>query len=104
MRRTADITDECRPLADFVHDMHGHLMNRQYGLRRLQCTRVGRDDDPGQRDPGEFHRGGLRLLDAERRQFRILDSWVDAGGGEEQVEVALSVPQQKHESYPMSWS
>src|SRR4029077_20227207 len=97
MRRAADITDESRPLAELLHDVYGHLMNREDGLRSLQCTRIGRDDDPGQRDLREFHRGGLRLLDAERRQFRILGPRVDAGRVEVQVEIALPVAEQKHD-------
>ena len=99
-RRLARLRPRDRPLAHFVHDLHGDLMNRQYGLRRLQRTHVGRDDDAGQREIGEFHRGRLGLLHAERRQFRILDPRVNAGRVEVQVEIALPVAEQKHDASP----
>src|ERR1700719_513157 len=102
LRRTADVAGECGPLADLVHDLHGNRMNRQDGLRRLQCARVRRDDDAGYCKLGECHRGGLGLLDAERRQFRILDPRVHAGGVEMQIEITLSVAEQKHDASKIS--
>ena len=89
MRRTADVTDECRPLADLLHNVHGDLMNRQDGLRSLQCTRVGRDDDAGERCGGEGRSRRARLLEAERRQFRVFDPRIHARTIEVQVEIAL---------------
>jgi len=51
--RTADIADESRALTDLVHNIDRYPMQGEYGLCRLQCARVRRNDDPGQDGPGE---------------------------------------------------
>ena len=95
--RTADIACERRLLANLVHDFDRHSMDRQNRLRGLQRPGVGRDDDAGQRGICEPLRGCRRLLEPERRQFRIFDSRIDARGIEMQVEITLAMAQQKHD-------
>ena len=94
--RAADIADEGRTLTDLVHNIDRYPMNGEYGLCRLQCARVRRNNDAGQRGPGELSRRGRRLLCTERRQFRILDARIHPGLGEMQVKVALTMAEQKH--------
>ena len=78
MGRAADIAGERRLLADLVHDGDRHLVNAEDGLRGLQGTRKGRDDDARQHRVREPRRGRRRLLQAERRQFRVFDPRIDA--------------------------
>ena len=94
--RTADVADEGRTLADLVHNIDRYPMNGEHRLCGLQCARVGRNDDPGQRDPSELSRRGRGLLGAERRQLRILDARIHPGLAEMQVEVALTMAEQNH--------
>src|SRR5271154_6728656 len=89
--RTADVAGERRALANLMHNIDGYPMQPQKRLHGLQGTRVGRNDDPGKRGAGEIRCRRGRLLDAERRQFGILDSRIYAGAIEVQVKVALPV-------------
>src|SRR6266403_3792289 len=95
-RVASDIAYKRGPFANLMHDMHRNLMNGEDGLRGLQCARVGRNDDPRQRDFRQLRRSLGRLLGPQRRQFRILDPRIDASLVEVQIEVALPMPKQKH--------
>ena len=49
-----------------------------------------------QRRVRKLRGGSGRLLHAERRQFGVFDSRIDARLVEMQIEVTLAMPQQKH--------
>src|SRR6266404_240171 len=95
-RVASDIAYKRGPFANLMHDMHRNLMNGEDGLRGLQCARVGRNDNPRQRDIRQLRCSRGRLLGPQCRQFRIFDPRIDASLVEVQIKVALPMPKQQH--------
>jgi len=95
-RRRADIAGEAKALPHDGLNFDLQAQKAGEGLGRLQRTRIGRGDDPGDRFPCELPRGVFGLVMAILGQASVLDARIAAGCSEVQIELALAMTQQDH--------